>query len=261
MTVRLSLVSDIASLDSLREPGDAVIFPELLDGGYEALRKGAGVHTLDDSTLRHLRAFSKSSNTTCIAGSVALRGRAGVLTNSSLVYHHGRLIHRYDKIHLFRPADEPRFFRPGKSARAFSISGSGWKLKAGIIICYDLRFPELTRLLAREGAEVLFVPARWPLERNEAWQSLLKARAIENQMFVVGCNAMGEEGGYSYVFDPSGALLLDTRLRPDQHIHTTQIDVGSLRALRGRMRYLDDAVMLARLKFPRGSARRPSRRK
>jgi predicted amidohydrolase len=187
---------------------------------------------------------------------VALRGKAGVLTNSSLVYHRGRLIHRYDKIHLFRPADELRLFRPGKSARTFSISGSSWKLKAGIIICYDLRFPELTRLLAREGAEVLFVPARWPLVRNEAWQSLLKARAIENQMFVVGCNARGEEGGYSYVFDPYGALLLDTRMRPDQQIHSTEIDVRSLRALRGRMSYLDDAVVLARLKFPRGAVRR-----
>ncbi|MCC6396321.1 MAG: carbon-nitrogen family hydrolase [Bacteroidetes bacterium] len=256
MTVRLSLVSDLASLATLRSPADIVLFPELLDGGYEALRKGEGVHTPGDATLRRLRAFSKRSRTTCIAGSVALRGRTNVLTNTSLVYHRGRLIHRYDKIHLFRPADEPRLFRPGRSAKSFVISGSGWKLKAGIIICYDLRFPELTRLLAREGAEILFVPARWPLVRNEAWQSLLKARAIENQMVVVGCNARGKEGGYSYAFDPSGRLLLDTRIRPDANVHSVKIDVGSLRALRGRMRYLDDAVMLTRLKFPRGSVRR-----
>ena len=69
-------------------------------------------------------------------------------------------------------------------------------------------------MLAREGIQLLLVPARWPAVRDDAWQTLLKARAIENQIFVAGCDAADSEGGYSYVFDPMGRLLLSSRQRP-----------------------------------------------
>jgi len=88
------------------------------------------------------------------------------------------------------------------------VHAGGSNIRAGVIICYDLRFPELTRMLALGGIQVLFIPARWPAIRNDAWQTLLKARAIENQIFVVGCNAPGKEGGLSYVFDPLGECLM-----------------------------------------------------
>jgi predicted amidohydrolase len=166
----------------------------LVDGGYAALREGVGVHTIDDPTLRLVRNLSRLSPTSCVAGSFALRQPGGMMTNSALVFQRGRCIHRYDKIHLFRPADEPRLFRPGKTFRSFAITVNRVRLRAGVILCYDLRFPELIRFLAREGIELLLVPARWPVVRDEAWQTLLKARAIENQLFVAGCNAQGEEG-------------------------------------------------------------------
>ena len=99
------------------------------------------------------------------------------------------------------------------------------------------------------------VPARWPAIRDEAWRSLLKARAIENQVFVAGCNGRGEEGGQSYVFDPMGALLLDSGQDPDRPAYSVELDLGLLRENHERMNYLDDAVMLKRLSLPPGFRR------
>jgi predicted amidohydrolase len=258
--VRLTLASDLASVSTLRDPGDIILFPELVDGGYAALRKGNGVHTPGDATLRHFRSLSLLPHTSCVAGSFALRRPRGDTTNSVLVFQRGRCIHRYDKIHLFRPAEEPRYFTSGRHIHAFTISVGRTRLRAGVILCYDLRFPELTRFLAREGIELLLVPARWPSVRDEAWRSLLKARAIENQMFVAGCNARGEEGGQSYVFDPMGTLLAKTGTVADQAGCTVELDCAMVRSVRKRMHYLDDAVLLKRLALPRGFTQRPPSR-
>jgi omega-amidase len=254
--VLLTLAYDLASVSSLRNPGDIILFPELVDGGYAALRKGNGVHTPGDATLRHFRSLSLLPHTSCVAGSFALRRRRGDTTNSVLVYQRGRCIHRYDKIHLFPPAEEPRFFTSGRHIHAFTISVHRTRLRAGVILCYDLRFPELTRFLAREGIELLLVPARWPAVRDEAWRSLLKARAIENQMFVAGCNARGEEGGRSYVFDPMGAMLVSTETDANQAGCTVALDCAMVRNIRAHMHYLDDAVLLRRLAMPRGFTQR-----
>ena len=84
-----------------------------------------------------------------------------------------------------------------------------------MIICYDLRFPELSRRLALEGAGVICVPAQWPKPRQEHWRTLLRARAIENQLFVVACNACGLIGkldffGMSMIIDPKGEVLVES---------------------------------------------------
>jgi len=251
MQLRLTFAYDLDALATLRDPGTLVLMPELVDGGYAALRAGKNVHTIADATLRTVRSFSRCTNTAWVAGSWALRKDGGKLTNTVLVFHRGACVLRYDKIHLFRPADEPRFFTPGTTLSTFTLRAGRTRLRAGVIICYDLRFPELTRFLAREGIELLLVPARWPMVRDEAWRSLLKARAIENQMIVAGCNARGEEGGHSYVFDPTGALLLDSRQDPGRQTHAVDLDLTLLREQRARMNYLDDALLLKRLSLPR----------
>ncbi len=114
----------------------------------------------------------------------------------------------YRKIHLFSLLGEDRAFSGGDSWLLAETSLG----KIGVIICYDLRFPELTRRLAVEGAQVICVPAQWPRPRQEHWRTLLRARAIENQLFVVSCNACGTIGkldffGMSMIIDPKGELL------------------------------------------------------
>lgn len=105
-------------------------------------------------------------------------------------------------------------------------------------------------MLARAGMKVLFVPARWPEARDDAWQTLLKARAIENQIFVLGCNAQGKEGGYSYVYDPLGRLVTDTRQDPPGVFHEIQLDLEIIREARRFHKNLRDAVFLKNTRFP-----------
>jgi predicted amidohydrolase len=95
----------------------------------------------------------------------------------------------YSKVHLFSYREKTNF-TAGTSAQVFSTSIG----KIGMIICYDLRFPELARKLALEGAEIITVSALWPTVRIDNWTVLLRARANENQLFVIGCNGCGIEG-------------------------------------------------------------------
>ena len=100
---------------------------------------------------------------------------------------------------------------PGDTITAFSLDG----VKCGLIICYDLRFPECSRCLALEGMEVLFLPAAWPTVRLAHWQLLTSARAVENQVFVAAANGSGtfangiELGGHSALIDPWGKRLAE----------------------------------------------------
>jgi predicted amidohydrolase len=131
--------------------------------------------------------------------------------NTVYVVDNGTLVGTYRKLHLFSLLGEDKAFD----------SGDNWLLadtsigKVGVIICYDLRFPELSRRLALEGAAVICVPAQWPKPRQEHWRTLLRARAIENQLFVVSCNACGLIGkldffGMSMIIDPKGEVLAES---------------------------------------------------
>lgn len=130
--------------------------------------------------------------------------------NTAYVLDNGEVKGKYRKIHLFSLMQEDRSFD----------SGSSWLLtetsvgKIGVFICYDLRFPELARRLAVEGAEILVVPGEWPKPRQEHWRTLLRARAIENQLFVIAANCCGVVGkldffGMSMIIDPKGELLAE----------------------------------------------------
>ncbi len=227
-----------------------VLFPELFDGGYSALRNGEGIHTPGDGFLERFRMDSKAHRRVVVSGSLPLRGPRGTLTNTSMVYRNGKLLHRYDKIHLFGPGGDTRYFEAGVGNGVFSFRVGNRRVNGGVIICYDLRFPELTRMLARDGLQVLFVPARWPQVRDDAWQTLLKARAIENQIFVVGCNAWGKEGGYSYIFDPLGKTVVNTRENPEIPLLDATLDLDIIRRSHMLHENLRDAVLLQQTRFP-----------
>lgn len=130
--------------------------------------------------------------------------------NTAYVMDRGVLLGKYRKIHLFSLLGEDRAF-DGGDCRLLVDTHLG---RLGVFICYDLRFPELARRLAVDGAEVLVVPAEWPKPREEHWRTLLRARAIENQLFIVAANCCGVQGkldffGASLIIDPKGELLAD----------------------------------------------------
>lgn len=115
--------------------------------------------------------------------------------------------HRYEKIHRFTFGGEDKHFRPGSQFVTVDVDG----VRVTLFVCYDLRFADEFWALA-PSTDVYLVPANWPSGRREHWMTLLRARAIENQAYVVGCNRVGDGGGLHYsgdsaIYDPLGQAL------------------------------------------------------
>jgi predicted amidohydrolase len=263
-TVKLGLAFDLRILKQVKYERalrnlDVVVFPELADGGYAALERGSAVHRKGDALWETFREASRRFSCTCVAGSMLVREGMDAGTNASYVFSRGRVIHRYDKIHLFRPTGDHKHFVRGEKIRAFGLTVRGKRMRGAVILCYDLRFPELTRALALQKIQMLFVPARWPGKRDAAWQTLLRARAIENQIFVVGCNARGSEGGQSYVFGPSGEELYSSRGKRSSPLTWLSLDPGQISNARRLHRNIREAVLLNRMILPGTLPRHSSR--
>lgn len=122
----------------------------------------------------------------------------------------GNEIARYCKIHPFTPGGEPDHYVSGTAVRLFDLQG----FRVAPFICYDLRFPEIFRAAAQRGATLYPVIASWPVARVQHWITLLKARAIENQAYVIGVNRTGNDpklahNGHSLIVDPRGEVMAD----------------------------------------------------
>ena len=139
----------------------------------------------------------------------------GGIYNTARVWECGELRGSYRKIHLFSPNLEHRRHRRGDTPCLVATALG----RIAVMICYDLRFPELARHYFHLGAEILVVPGQWPEARSQHWRTLLRARAIENQMFVLGCNRTGQEPsqrngepmafpGDGRIVDPTGDVLV-----------------------------------------------------
>ena len=147
-------------------------------------------------------------------------------------------VHRYQKIHPFTYGGEGEHFRPGSKLVQVEIEG----VRVTPFVCYDLRFADEFWQLALT-TDVYLVPANWPEGRRNHWMSLLQARAIENQAYVVGCNRVGEGGGLKYVgdsriVDPLGELLATGS--QTETILFADIEPATVTATRDRFRFLQD---------------------
>ncbi|QNK86108.1 carbon-nitrogen family hydrolase [Sporosarcina sp. resist] len=188
---------------------DILVLPEMWTTGYTLSILDEVAEETGQDTIPFLTEISKRFNVNIIGGSVANKKNGCIYNSSFVVNRLGELVYEYDKIHLVPMLDEHLYLEGGKKkVSIFELDG----IKMGLIICYDLRFPELSRELALKGAEVLHVVAEWPTVRKEHWHTLQKARAIENQMFVVSCNCVGtynnvEYAGMSMIIDPWGSEL------------------------------------------------------
>jgi predicted amidohydrolase len=196
---------------------ELVALPEkwnLLAGGEELL---AGAEPLDGLSLSAARAWARELGIHLLAGSVSEQGPEGKAFNTSvLIGPDGEDVAAYRKIHMFdvdvggvsyRESDDEE---PGEEIVTAPLGGT----VAGLSVCYDLRFPELYRILAVRGARLLAVPSAFTLATGrDHWEVLLRARAIENQAFVLAPNQVGEAPprfssyGHSAIVDPWGAVL------------------------------------------------------
>ncbi len=175
---------------------------------------------------RALISIAKAVESACVGfyGSTYRLDADGNATNSAgLILPHpdGLLANWYAKVHLFALMDEPRHLTAGNEIVTVDTQ---WGT-LGLAICYDLRFPELFHALALRGAGVILLPAAWPAKRCHHWRTLLQARAIENQCFIIAINQSGVEGqfgvtgedafaGHSMVVDPFGNIIAELAEAP-----------------------------------------------
>jgi predicted amidohydrolase len=134
---------------------------------------------------------------------------------------------------------EDLYLQPGSSPLVMDLP---WG-KTAMAICYDLRFPELFRRYALEGAQMVILPAEWPAERIEHWRTLVQARAIENQYYIVATNTCGEIGGtvfggHSMLVDPWGKVLIEAGDEPG--LFTVEIELERVEQIRQRIPVFED---------------------
>ncbi|RJQ47982.1 MAG: carbon-nitrogen family hydrolase [Nitrospiraceae bacterium] len=189
-----------------REGSDIIVFPEMFNTGF-SMNISAIAEDEDGETAEVLSKIAKQYNMNIIAGfaAKAFNGKKG--KNIAVVFDRkGECIATYTKLHPFSLAGEDQYYTAGSGPVIFNVNG----IKASIFICYDLRFPEVFRMVAKD-VQAIFIIANWPSSRREHWETLLKARAIENQCYIIGVNRTGTDGngidypGLSRVYGPSGS--------------------------------------------------------
>ena len=188
---------------------DVLVLPETWNTGFFPKENLSQLSDRDgELTKVRIGALAKQHQVNIVAGSVS-NVRNGKVFNTAMVFDRsGACVASYDKTHLFSPMGENDYYTPGDHLCTFSLDG----IRCGLVICYDIRFPELVRSLALQGIDVLFVVSQWPKDRIRHLRSITTARAIENQVFVVCCNSCGTAGetvygGNSAVIEPFGEPL------------------------------------------------------
>jgi predicted amidohydrolase len=183
------------------------VLPEMWSTGY-AYRH---LEQLADETPRIVLRLQELALELGLVIVGSLPERVGeALYNTSFVVDNGKQVGTYRKLHLFSNMGEDRFLAAGSNSCVIPTSIG----RLGLAICYDLRFPELFRKMALEGAEIICLPAEWPKPRQEHWRTLLRARAIENQLFVAAANCCGIQGkldffGMSLLISAWGEVLAE----------------------------------------------------
>ena len=244
--------------DAAQQGAQLIALPENFSFMDREGNKLQVVEDLDDGpTVRMLRDFAAAHSVVVVGGSVPLRAdNDAKVTNTCLVFDtDGTLAARYDKMHLFDISlnaehvyKESRYIEAGTEVVTFEAFGH----TMGLSICYDVRFPELYRQLMLRGSKVLFVPAAFTVPTGkDHWAALLRARAIENQCYVVAPAQYGrhnehrETYGRTMIIDPWGQILAQAPDR-DGIIITTDLDLDYLDDIRQRLPCLEHLRLVER---------------
>ncbi|MEQ1677262.1 MAG: amidohydrolase [Chitinophagaceae bacterium] len=237
-------------INSIQEKTEIVVLPEMFTTGF-SMKPEELAETMEGETVQWMKRIAAEKKIV-LTGSVIIDGSQLGQTETVGPSYYNRLIWMlpngqygiYDKRHRFAYAGEDDHFSAGSKRLIASVKG--WKIN--LLICYDLRFPVWARQQPRhEGGEydVLIYVANWPERRSHAWKTLLQARAIENQCYVVGVNRVGNDGndihysGDSMVADPLGEVIA---IQKDKEaVFTVTLDKTHLQAVRDKLPFLKDA--------------------
>ena len=219
---------------------EIVVLPEMFSTGF-SMQTDLLAETMDGETIEWMKRIAKERKI-ILTGSLIIKEDENYFNRLIWMLPTGESAF-YDKRHLFAYAGEDKFFSAGN--KRFIASVKGWKIN--LMVCYDLRFPVWSRQQINEsGAEydLLVYVANWPERRSHAWKTLLCARAIENQSYVIGVNRVGNDGnniyhsGDSMVIDPLGEVLY--HVNDEEDIFTITLDKTHLQTVREKLPFLKD---------------------
>lgn len=254
-------VERVAGLVAEQTTADLVVLPELwAPGGFAYRTWSERAEPVDGPTVRALAASARAIGAPVHVGSIVERyptsspddagrdpaetppaaGARGLANTSVVVGADGEILVSYRKIHRFGfGRGEPLLMDAGVDLVTLPLGGTS----VGLATCYDLRFPELFRSLLDGGSEVFIVPAAWPAARVEHWRLLGRARAVENQAFVVQANTAGTHartamGGHSQIVSPTGDVLAEAG--QGEEVIVADLDLAGLRDYRASFPVLAD---------------------
>jgi predicted amidohydrolase len=202
-------------VEAARRGSRLVLLPELWTTGYNLPEIAAMAEREQESWLNEVRGWARELGICLHAGSLPEWDGKQVFNTSRVFGPDGRDLGSYRKIHRVPMLNEEQYLAAGDRG----VVCRDGPLPMGLLVCYDLRFPELSRLLALGGAHLLAVPAEWPAARTAHWRALLQARAIENQCYVAGINRVGTSNGvafegHSALIDPWGRQVGEAGSEP-----------------------------------------------
>ena len=184
VTANLSSLEE--KIAAIEKTIDVIVLPEMFNTGFTMNRSIAEPVNL--TTTRWMKQIAGQTDALVI-GSFAVKEGKELYNRLFYVFPDGTFIYS-DKRHLFRMGEEHETYTPGNSRK--TVDWRGWKICA--LVCYDLSFPVWSRNIEADPYDLLIYVANWPARRASAWSALLKARAIENQSYVIGVNRVGKDG-------------------------------------------------------------------
>lgn len=220
--------------EAARRRSHILVLPELWSTGYDLERAAVYATPTDGGIFADVAALARQHRLYILGSCLSLLGEGQFGNTAVLFDDNGRNLGEYSKTHLFRLMEEEQFLTAGNQ---LALVETAWGM-AGLTICYDLRFPELYRHYALAGARLVFVPAEWPHPRLAHWRTLLRARAIENQMFIVACNRVGTSKnttffGHSCIIDPWGETVIEAG--EGEMLVTADIDLSLVDSVRAKI--------------------------
>lgn len=236
MDVDANLIKIEGVCGALSGNSDILVLPEMFNTGYtmtpDQIPKDTDIHT-----IKALQILAQKYQIT-ICGTIPRQVNSQYFNTFITVKPEG-LVHSYDKVHLFTPAGEKDVYQAGNTATTLVFNG----LEILPLVCYDLRFPYLGYQIDKD---VILYSANWPIARIAHWKTLLKARAIENQCYVIGVNRTGnDQNGYEYpgcsmAIHPDGSVL--KLLGHQEEWATVAIDKEILETYRAKLPFLQDRL-------------------
>ncbi len=224
------------------EPTEIVVLPEMFTTGF-SMNPTAFAETMDGETVEWMKRIAAEEKI-ILTGSVIIKEEDKFYNRLIWMLPNGQY-GQYDKRHLFGFAKEDEHYAAG--SKRLIAQAKGWKIN--LQVCYDLRFPIWARQQPNENKEaefdILIYVANWPERRSHAWKTLLCARAIENQCYVIGVNRVGDDGnniyhsGNSMVVDPLGQVLYHKA--DDEDMFTIKLEKENLQEVRNKFPFLRDA--------------------